>query len=151
MTDINPIQNGPQQAGPEKSPKKTAFADKSFQQAFNRAIDNMEPSDMKNSPSGALTELPAGNMRQGIGASDLAEKADQAIQSLDRYSEKLSDTSVSLKNLEPDLQKLKEDAVKLIEEAETSPYSDSDLKRIAKEFAVTARTEDIKFQRGDYL
>ena len=151
MTDINPVQNGPQQTGPEKSPKKTPFADKSFQQAFNRAIDNMEPSDMKNSPPGALTELPPGNMRPGIGASDLAEKADQALQSLDRYSEKLGDASVSLKNLEPALQQLKEDAGRLIEEAENSPYSDSDLKRIAQEFAVTARTEYIKFQRGDYL
>lgn len=151
MTDINPIQNGPQQAGSDKSPKKPAAADKSFQQAFNRAIDNMEPSDMKTSSSGALTELPPGNLRPQIGASPLSEKADQVLQSLDRYSEKLSDATVSLKNLEPDLQKLQEDAGKLLKEAETSPYSDSKLKEIAKEFAVTANTEYVKFQRGDYL
>lgn len=151
MTDINPIQNGPQQTGPDKSPKKANAADKSFQQAFNKAIDKMEPSDMKTSPAGALTELPPGNMRPEIGASRLSEKANQVLESLDRYSEKLSDASVSLKHLEPTLQKLQEDAGKLLEEAETSPYSDSDLKRIAKEFAVTANTEYVKFQRGDYL
>ena len=151
MTDINPIQNGPQQTGPDKSPKKTAAADKSFQQAFNRAFDNMEPSDMKTSPSGALTELPPGNVRPEIGASQLSKTADQAFQSLDRYSEKLGNADVSLKNLEPELQQLREDAGKLLKEAETSPFSDSDLKRIAKEFAVTANTEYIKFQRGDYL
>ena len=151
MTDINPIQNGPQQTGPDKSPKKTPAADKSFQQAFNRAVDNMEPSDMKTSPTGTLAELPPGNMRPELGASALSNKADQVLQSLDRYSEKLNDTGVSLKNLEPELQQLKEDAGKLLEEAQTSPFSDSDLKRIAKEFAVTANTEYIKFQRGDYL
>ena len=151
MTDINPIQNGPQQTGPGKSPKKTAAADKSFQQAFSRAIDNMESSDMKTSPSGALTELPPGNLRPEIEASALSKKAAQALQSLGRYSEKLSDANVPLKNLESALQQLKEDAGNLLKEAETSPYSDPDLKRIAKEFAVTANTEYIKFQRGDYL
>ena len=151
MTDINPIQNGPQQTGPDKSPKNPPAADKSFQQAFNRAVDNMESSDMKTSPTGTLAELPPGNMRPELGASALSNKADQVLESLDRYSEKLSDAGVSLKNLEPELQQLKEDAGKLLEQAETSPFSDSDLKRIAKEFAVTANTEYIKFQRGDYL
>ncbi|MFO7754049.1 MAG: hypothetical protein R6V41_13100 [Desulfobacteraceae bacterium] len=151
MTNINQIQNAQQQAVPDNSPKKAAPADKSFKQAFDRAIDNMEPSAMKTSQSGTLAELPPGNIRPGDGTSQFSEKADKALQTLNRYSEKLNDSAVSLKRLEPVLQELKEDAGQLLKEAENSGHGDSELKRIAKEFAVTANTEYVKFHRGDYL
>ena len=42
-------------------------------------------------------------------------------------------------------------AQSLLQKVENSPEADESIKNIAKEFAVFANTEQIKFQRGDYL
>ena len=67
------------------------------------------------------------------------------------YASKIENDSISLKDIEPVLKELQIDAKNLLEKVNTSPEADDKIKNIAKEFALFANLEQIKFQRGDYL
>jgi CRISPR/Cas system CMR-associated protein Cmr5 small subunit len=70
---------------------------------------------------------------------------------LDSYSSKLDDRNVSLKNIAPVLEKIKDHAGNLLKETERLTDADANLKKIATRTIITAQTEYLKFQRGDYL
>ncbi|MCK5695436.1 MAG: hypothetical protein KAH62_02345 [Desulfobacula sp.] len=70
---------------------------------------------------------------------------------LDSYSLKLEDPNVSLKNIATVLEEINETAGKLIKETERLTDADANLKNIATRTIVTAQTEYVKFQKGDYL
>ncbi len=70
---------------------------------------------------------------------------------LDSYSLKLENPNISLKNIAKVLEEIKENAGSLLKETERLTTADTNLKNIATQTIVTAQTEYIKFQRGDYL
>ena len=63
----------------------------------------------------------------------------------------IGDPDKTLKDIEPLIDTIKKDASQLLAEAENALPADGELKRIAREAAVTANVEYLKFYRGDYI
>jgi hypothetical protein len=81
----------------------------------------------------------------------VTDKTEKLLTNLERYAFQLDDTNVSLKEIEPVLEGLNEDAAALLEETLSLGEDDQDLIDIATSTAISAKTEYLKFQRGDYL
>ena len=78
-------------------------------------------------------------------------KTHTLIEMLDAYASSLENTGVSLKNMAAALEQIKDHAGSLIKETDRLTEEDAALKKIATHTIVTAQTEYLKFQRGDYL
>lgn len=70
---------------------------------------------------------------------------------LDAYASKLDDPGVSLKSIAPVLEEINAEADNLLKDTRLLTEADAALKKVATRTAVTAQTEYLKFQRGDYL
>ena len=70
---------------------------------------------------------------------------------LDAYSSKLIDPNIPLKNIAPVVEEINNNADSLLKETQNLTDSDINLKQIATQTIVTAQTEYLKFQRGDYI
>ena len=70
---------------------------------------------------------------------------------LDDYSSKLENPGVSLKNIAPVLEKINQNADSLLKESMSLGSGNQELKNIATQTVIAARSEYVRFQRGDYL
>lgn len=83
--------------------------------------------------------------------SGLDKKTYQLLDKLDQYSSKLGNPEISLKEIEPLITKINDEATELTRNVSENDESSPELKRLARESAVSANTEYIKFMRGDYV
>ncbi len=151
MTNINNINESGQSFGPAQV--KTGKSQKAggFENALSKALDAKEAPEMEPSTAGGLKEI-ASMGPAIISRSDIVSgKTGKLLDMLDAYSLKLEDPAVSLKTIAPVLEQIKADAGTLEQEANTLTDADSSLKQIAEKTIITAHTEYLKFQRGDYL
>ncbi|SLM29019.1 putative methyl-accepting chemotaxis protein [Desulfamplus magnetovallimortis] len=84
----------------------------------------------------------------------LESQTDELLSKLELYSRKLDNPEVTLKEMSTLLEDIYKNAQSLLQETEnTEGLSENDaaLKDIACHCAITAQSEYIKFQRGDYL
>ncbi|MCG8552486.1 MAG: hypothetical protein MI799_18945, partial [Desulfobacterales bacterium] len=81
----------------------------------------------------------------------VTDKTDKLLNSLESYASLLDNTNVPLKDIKSVLEGLNEDAASLLEETLSLGEDDQELIDIANSTAITAKTEYLKFQRGDYL
>ncbi|NOX34846.1 MAG: hypothetical protein GXP56_14130 [Deltaproteobacteria bacterium] len=151
MANINQI-NGPAQSLTASNAKALESSGAhSFENALSKALDKTEAPEMESMPINALREIAFKNP-DVINSSDIVEgKTDKLLQMLDSYSSKLEDPNVSLKSIAPALEEIKTNAGSLQKETEHLTDADAGLKKIATQTIVTAQTEYLKFQRGDYL
>lgn len=152
MDGINNINEQQQKHIANKSTGRQDSGSASFKEAFNRAIEKPDTSKMETAKTNSLNEPAPRHFRiDDTAPPTFSGKADKLLDMLDLYSEELKRSDVSLKQIAPVLEQIKTEAEALLQEAESSPDADPQQKRIAREFAVTANTEYMKFQRGDYL
>ena len=85
------------------------------------------------------------------GATDLADKASQAIDLLESYSNALSDPGKSLKDIEPALSAFVSETESMYRDYSESGNDGAELKEVMDSLLRTARSEAIRFQRGEYL
>ncbi len=155
MTNINNIIESGQSFG--ASQVKTGMSQKTgaFENALNRALDaNLdakEAPEMEPSTAGGLKEIAALGPEMVSRSDIVSGKTGKLLDMLDAYSLKLEDPAVSLKTIAPVLEQIKADAGTLEQEAKTLTDADTSLKQIAEKTIITAQTEYLKFQRGDYL
>lgn len=123
----------------------------SFDNVLNSAIDKGQVSKMKGNIANGLNEIMSPSPGVAQPADIVSGKTDSLIKLLESYSSQLEDPRASLKSIAPVLEEIKNNAGNLLEETGLLSESDASLKKIATQTAVTAQTEYLKFQRGDYL
>jgi uncharacterized phage infection (PIP) family protein YhgE len=149
MTNINNIQNISQILD-SQSKKISRTSGQEFESILNSAQDKIEASE-EGSQTSELGEISAMEFDIQTVSEIVTDKTEKLLTNLERYAFQLDDTNVSLKEIEPVLEGLNEDAAALLEETLSLGEDDQDLIDIATSTAISAKTEYLKFQRGDYL
>ncbi len=106
---------------------------------------------MKPLTNSALGEIASTGLNFVNPTEVVSGKTNELLQMLESYSSKLEDPNMSLRNIAPELENILSNATNLQKEAGALGKSDEGLKEIATQTIVTAQTEYLKFQRGDYL
>jgi len=151
MTNINNIQSITQIIDSQTTKEsKSSGQAQGFESLLNSALEKTQESE-KGTQTSELGEISAMDFDIQTVSSIVTDKTDKLLTSLDSYASKLDDTNVSLKDIEPVLEELNADAASLLEETLSLGEDDQNLIDIATSTAVTAKTEYLKFQRGDYL
>ncbi|MBU1341073.1 MAG: hypothetical protein KKE44_07760 [Proteobacteria bacterium] len=151
MTTINQINESAQSFAASntkvsKHQKKDAFGN-----ALSKALDRTEAPEMEHTTTNALREIASKDLNI-INASDIVSgKTDNLLAMLDSYSSKLEDPNISLKTIAPVVEEIKNSAGHLLKDTQNLTDADANLKKIATQTILTAQTEYVKFQRGDYL
>jgi len=151
MTNINNIQSITQIIDSQTTKEsKSSGRAQGFESLLNSALEKTQESE-KSTQTSELGEISAMNFDIQTVSSIVTDKTDKLLTNLESYASKLDDTNVSLKDIEPVLEELNADAASLLEETLSLGEDDQNLIDIATSTAVTAKTEYLKFQRGDYL
>jgi len=152
MSNINQINNdAPQFLSKTKKTDSATPGSKTFHQTFGKVLENMESSKMETAQTEGLTELSSQNFVVSDPSVNLSKQTEELLEKLELYATKLENESISLKDIDSLLKNIQTDAENLLDKVNNSPDADEKIKNIAKEFAVFASTEQLKFQRGDYL
>ncbi len=139
-----------------KNKKTDAFENALSKALYNTKADKIESlrpdsSKIEQTSTGVLNEIISNNLNI-INSSDIVSgQTDKLLGLLDAYSSKLVDPNISLKNIAPVVEEINNNAGSLLKETQNLTDSDINLKHIATHTIVTAQTEYLKFQRGDYL
>lgn len=151
MTNINNIQSITQIIDSQTTKEsKSSGQAQGFESLLNSALEKTQESE-KGTQTSELGEISAMNFDIQTVSSIVTDKTDKLLTNLESYASKLDDTNVSLKDIEPVLEELNADAASLLEETLSLGEDDQNLIDIATSTAVAAKTEYLKFQRGDYL
>lgn len=127
-----------------------------FENALSKALyktkrDKIEGSQMEHTSASALNEIISQDLNV-IKSSDIVSgQTDKLLGMLDTYSSKLVDPNISLKSIAPVVEEINNNAGNLLQETQNLTDSDTNLKLIATHTIITAQTEYLKFQRGDYI
>jgi len=150
MTHINNIQSITQVLDSQSTQSsRTSGQAQGFDALLNSALENtQEPGAPRTSELG---EIPAPDFDIQTVSSIVSDKTDKLLTRLESYASRLDDAGVSLKEIAPMVEGLNADAASLLEEARSLGAEDQALMDIATSTAATAKTEYLKFQRGDYL
>ncbi len=123
-----------------------------FRQSFEKALAKTGASGKNDLAStSSLKEISSKEWPMNNQNLSLEDKTDKLLKRLDDYSLQMQNNQISLKKIEPFLQGIKDSATDLLDETALAGNTDTALKNIAKQCAVTANTEYLKFQRGDYI
>lgn len=149
MTNINNIQNITQTLDnqPQKAPQGSG---QEFEAVLNSAQEKIEVSE-EGTQINELGEISAMGFDIQTVSDIITDKTDKLLNSLESYASLLDNTNVPLKDIKSVLEGLNEDAASLLEETLSLGEDDQELIDIATSTAITAKTEYLKFQRGDYL
>lgn len=151
MTKIDQLNESAQSFAAAKTNAAKSKGTDAFESALSKALDKTEAPEMEYMPTNALREISAADLNI-ISTSDIVSgKTDKLLEMLDSYSNKLEDPNVSLKTIAPVLEKINENADSLLKDTRGLTDADAGLRNIATQTIVTAQTEYLKFQRGDYL
>jgi hypothetical protein len=159
MVDIKQINELTQSMG--KPPAKATKTEDTgvFGNALTKALglaqtedsDETESIVMATKEATALGEIASTGLQLQDQSSIVSGKTDRLLGLLDLYSSKLENPEESLKNIAPILEQINENADSLLKESVSLGTGNRDLKDIATQTIIAARTEYQRFQRGDYL
>lgn len=151
MADIKQINELAQSFAASKPKLSKHTQTDAFGNALSKALDKAEAPEMEQAHTNELGEIASKDLNI-IHSSDIVSgKTDKLLAMLDAYSSKLEDPAVSLKSIAPALEEINDNAGTLLEETLKLSHADDNLKEIATRTIITAQTEYLKFQRGDYL
>lgn len=153
MAGINHIHELTQSMGKAaKTPKsdRTGAFNNALSQALDKKTDKIASEIGITSPS-TLGEIPATGLRIQDPASIVSGSTDKLLGLLDAYTRQLEDPGISLRAIAPILEQINEKAGTLLKETASLGTASKGLKDIATQTVVAARTEYMRFQRGDYL
>nr|WP_320191096.1 hypothetical protein [uncultured Desulfobacter sp.] len=149
MTNINNIQNITQTLD-SQTQKASKSSGQGFEAVLNSAQEKIQASEGETEIN-ELGEISAMGFDIQTVSDIVADKTDKLLSDIESYASQLDDTNVSLKDIKSVLEGLNEDAASLLEETLSLGEDDQELIDIATSTAITAKTEYLKFQRGDYL
>lgn len=150
MTQIDNINETGPAFGNQTAKTGKAQKTDAFQDALSQALSSDRSSGSKSAASSGLSELPAVGPTFMSQTEVVSGKTDKLLGLLESYTSKLSDPTISLKSMAGDAEDLKTRAGNLEKDVLALGKEDASLKAIATQTVVTAQTEYLKFQRGDY-
>ncbi len=121
-----------------------------FGSVLSSALEKAEAAEEGTQAMG-LEEISAPVFKLEPLASIVTGKTDKLLGMLETYAGQLENPEVSLRKIAPVLEEINSKADALLKDARFLGEDNSGLKDIATQTVVTARTEYLKFQRGDYL
>ena len=127
-----------------------------FQNTLDKALEEKKIPETDKPPTSTLGEIRSESIipiecRIQSSSHTVVEKTDSLMGLLDQYAANLSDPEKSLKEIASLLATIKTSAQELMQEARQTLNPDDELKQIARQCAIMANVEYIKFERGDYL
>jgi hypothetical protein len=130
-----------------RSPRSggTQGTDKGFGQRLALAIQDTQ-GGVPAAPPNTLGEIQA-TLPAGKNGSPAITQAEGLLNLMDAYARQLQDPGKTLRQIAPVLNAMKNQAATLL----SASQGDVQLHAIAKQLAVTAEVETIKFHRGDYV
>lgn len=142
-----------QQSHPGSTPgTKNSVGTANFGNMLQDAMDQTE------SANGVQKAAPLAEPKavQGIGQqafqpAGLVDRTSRAIDLLETYSKALSDPQKTLRDIEPELTAFVNETESLYDEYLQTSHDDPQLKSVMEDLLRTAKLEDIRFRRGDYL
>ncbi len=155
MSKITGILYPPDIMGRKNIEKTTPQGD-AFQNTLDKKLDDQNTLQADETATHSLSEIRTETLNpvtRRIQSADEAvvQKTDALLNRLDQYSADLNNPAKNLKEIAPLINAIKTDAQELMNEAQHSLTPDNELHDIAKQCAVMANVEYIKFERGDYL
>lgn len=150
MTNINNIQNIIQTLDSQPQKAASQKSEQGFEAVLNSAQEKVQASE-EETKINELGEISAMGFDIQTVSDIVTDKTDKLLNNLESYASQLDNTNVSLKDIKSVLEGLNEDAASLLEETLSLGEDDRELIDIATSTAITAKTEYLKFQRGDYL
>jgi len=151
MVNINQINELAQSMGGHTQVKQKSGGNADdFGSILNSALEKTEAAEEGTQAMG-LEEISAPVFELETLTSIVTGKTDKLLGMLETYAGQLENPEVSLKNIAPALEEINAKADSLLEDTRILGEDNSELKDIATQTVVTARTEYLKFQRGDYL
>ena len=151
MANINHVNESAQSFVASNTKASKGKGTDAFENALSKALDKTEAPQMDAPSTNALREIASKDLNIANTADLVTQKTDKLLGMLDIYSSKLEDPNTSLKSIAPVLEDIKDNAGNLLKATQDLTGADSNLKKIATQTIVTAQTEYVKFQRGDYL
>lgn len=149
MTNVNNIQSITQILD-SQSTKVSQTSGEGFESVLNSAQERIQASE-EGTKINELDEISAPGFDIQTVSTVVTDKTNELLTKLESYASQLDDAGIPLKSIKPMLEKLDEDATSLLEETLSLGEDDQELIDIATSAAITAKTEYLKFQRGDYL
>ncbi|MFZ5569794.1 MAG: hypothetical protein ACOZF0_05295 [Thermodesulfobacteriota bacterium] len=123
-----------------------------FQKVFHQALDSQPSGTASPAAAGSLGEIRLTTVPIVEERTDpLMDQTADLLDQLEQFAQALGDPSRSLKDMESMVTELKKKADLVAENAGVPEGQANPLKRIARESAMTASLEYVKFYRGDYL
>lgn len=159
MTKINPdihnIQKASDKSDIQKSVQKENRFEKRFSSLLSQKLDTAENQTLSGQGGGSLSEIEqTGPIRFSLVESS-DNTGDFGIESslglLEEYTSLLMDPDRTLKEAYEALDRLLKSTADMEEQVHESGNRDTALKEIVDRITLTARTEQIKMDRGDYL
>lgn len=150
MVNINQLNELTQSLNPStKTDNGKGDAD-AFQNALNKAMDT--PGDTSESAAASgLGEISATRPILNDPSAAISGQTEKLLDLLDSYAGQLESSQVTLKQIAPMIQEINDAAGQLQQESQGLGSDHEELKNIADQTVMTARSEYIRFQRGDYL
>ena len=147
MVNINQINETSQALGGlnKKSPKEQATEE--FKNALNQAMD----SQTKAGKAEQLGEIASSRPIMAGSPAVVTGEAEKLLDMLENYTSQLESPGTSLKQIATMVDKMTAQAEALLSETKNLGSNHLELKKIATQTVITAQTESLKFQRGDYL
>lgn len=150
MVQVNQINELAQAMGSASPGEKTRDKSGGFENALSQALDQAESSEGE-TKARELGEINPTAFHIETLSSIVSGKTDKLLDLLDKYRYQLGNPALSLKKISPVLEQINKTADNLLKETQSLGEEESSLKEIANRTVVAARTEYMKFQRGDYL
>lgn len=149
MTNINNIQSITQILD-SQSTKVSQASGNGFESVLNSAQEKIQAPE-EGAKINELDEISAPAFDIQTVSAVVTDKTDKLLTKLENYASQLDDAGIPLKDIKPILEKLDEEATSLSKEIPSLGEEDQELIDIANSTALTAKTEYLKFMRGDYL
>ncbi len=150
MTQINTIQEN---AVVQTGQRPGAASEDGFQNSLDIALAHKAAGKADGEQSAALSEPRSPHNNQAIAPSEaeVVCQTDSLLGLLESYADDLGNPMATMKDLAALVGRIKDRAQQLMDSADRSTSAGNGLKDIAKQAAIAANVEYIKFQRGDFI
>ncbi len=130
---------------------KNQVEDNKFHDIFTKAVNNETKVEKTNQNSLPEIQPVNFNIINDDPSDILTDKLHKTLDLLETYSDKLKNPDVNLKKVEENLNLLIKEAENLNKGYNEEKKKNPEIKNIINEILITAKSEQIKMLRGDYI
>ncbi len=133
-------------------PQKHAGRTADFENMLRKTLDHSNSPGTSTNCIGLSEPRALQNFGQStLQSENLTDKASRAIDLLEEYSNALSDPRETLKDIEPKLSAFINETESIYKQYTETDTDNAEMKDIMESLLRTARSEAVRFRRGDYV